>query len=131
VLHLLRVEQDGAYTALVSSAPDTQHGMETLEDDDKHHLRVGMRTCLEDGSVSMASLPTSPDLQRGHRSARDTTRIVAGVTRWRKQLDCVISSIAARSVDALDAPVRQVLTSDVMCRSPITSSTQTGSICGG
>lgn len=38
-----------------------------------------------------------------------TTDLVAGATRWRRALDAALSSLCGRSVEDLDAPLRQVL----------------------
>ena len=99
VVGLLRIEQDGAYAALLSHSSPSHPRQQT--DTDDQHVWSEHRS---DNAREAVELPSGEQ----RREARQTTWLVAGATKWRRQLDVIISSLLQRSTDDLDAAVRQV-----------------------
>ena len=126
VLHLLRIEQDNAYSALL--AKTAASSQDSTAAGDPWIAPAPSSTVQVPSSSSLPSVPTTEEQQQpleqsiktdsanGTKanatsylhSTRETTRLVAGVTRWRRQLDCTISNVAERSMDSMDPSVRQV-----------------------
>eukprot|EP00892_Ulva_mutabilis_P004426 jgi/Ulvmu1/2355/UM013_0203.1 len=101
VISLLRIEQDGAYVALLSRSSSSQ-GHPPSQENGSHR----QRSVPPEGQ---ANAPASQQSNSQGREAREATWLVSGVTRWRRQLDVIISNLIERSVDDLDAAVRQIL----------------------
>lgn len=105
VLGLLRIEQDGAYAALLSHHGASQKSNEHASDTADYEPSSS-------GDEGLASQATTFSAKAKHSGpeARETTWLVSGVTRWRRQLDAIISNLLMgdRSADDLDAAVRQV-----------------------
>jgi hypothetical protein len=105
LLQLLRIEEEGAYAGLVNGAPTLNNARQKQSKvrDDSHDDDVsdldGDSRCASEQRNSAA---LSPQQQRTLR------QLVSGVTRWRRQLDYVISHVTSRSVTQLDSDIRQV-----------------------
>lgn len=104
MLGLLRIEQDGAYAALLS-----QRGASQTSDEHSSDTAYGTNSSGDEGAESQTKTLSAKAKHSGPE-ARETTWLVAGVTRWRRQLDAIISNLLKgdRSADGLDAAVRQV-----------------------
>jgi hypothetical protein len=103
VLHLLRIERDGAFTALIShpeSSNERTYGDVDVWAFDEDAIQEGRGVNQEPADVQKPG--------NGPGEARTVTWLVASVTRWRRQLDSVVSTLTQRSADGLDPPVRQV-----------------------
>ena len=92
VSRLLLVEKSGVF---VGALP-------WKEDDSEDASEGGDERRASSSSASPATSLTSAAMAA-------TTDLVAGATRWRRALDAALSSLCGRSVDELDAPLRQVL----------------------
>lgn len=112
VLHLLRIEQDKAYSALVAKQASDSHAIDSSSSGSPaDHPESDAEVTNNVESTINALDDSLQTLSSGNyqHSTRETTWLVAGVTRWRRRLDCAISNVSARSVDTMDPPVRQVL----------------------
>jgi hypothetical protein len=111
VLHLLRIERDNGYSALVakrnaSNTTTATDPITTSETSSENALNLSNLGPEGQGKNTVEVEETRTKIRQ--HSTRETTRLVAGVTRWRRQLDCAISNVCERSADSLDASVRQV-----------------------
>lgn len=107
VVGLLRIEQDGAYAALLSHSGESEPPEDSPGNDPDQGVSAGNgdATGAKSGAQTGGTKP-----QHSGQAARETTWLVSGVTRWRRQLDAIISNLLTgdRSVDDLDPAVRQV-----------------------
>ena len=106
---LQRIEEDAAFatrlqspTAAAMEARDATDGVTTELDISKQvAVMDAVLKRLEAGELKRGQLQLDQD-------RRNITMLVGNVTRWRRQLDVIISAMCKRSAGSLDSGVRQV-----------------------
>ena len=97
VSRLLLVEKSGVFVGALPWKEEEGEEEEDDNDDDDNVRRASSSSTLTSTSVLTPTAMAA------------TTDLVAGATRWRRALDAALASLCGRSVEELDAPLRQVL----------------------
>jgi hypothetical protein len=107
---LLRIEEEGAYAGLVNGAPSLNPRQKQSKSD--HNEEEDDLSDYAEGSANIRDRQQTAAHHRstalGPQQQRTLRQLVSGVTRWRRQLDYVISHVMARSATELESDIRQV-----------------------